>query len=323
MIARTKEVQATYRTAVQIHRHIAELPDTARRGAVSIGNFDGVHRGHARLIERLVQRAAEVGGPSVVFTFDPHPVRILRPAECPPPLTWTERKADLLAELGVEHVVAYPTDEALLRLSARQFFNLILVETLAAEALVEGPNFCFGHHREGDVQLLGHLAEEAGIGLDVAVPAERGGELISSSRIRRLIGQAGDVSTAATMLTAPYRLRGIVTHGAGRGAKIGFPTANLEGIDTLLPADGVYAGIGYSADEHWPAAINVGSNPTFGEDVRKVECHLIGCDDSIYGKPLEVDFLQRLREVRSFDSAEDLIKQVENDVESARQIATR
>ncbi|MEO0529767.1 MAG: bifunctional riboflavin kinase/FAD synthetase [Planctomycetota bacterium] len=309
-----------------IHRKIAELPEEVRGGAVAIGNFDGVHRGHARLVERLVERAEEIDGPAIVFTFDPHPARLLRPAEAPTPLTWLERKAELLAELGVDHVVAYPTDDALLTLSAREFFDLLLKETLAAKALVEGPNFLFGRGREGDVGLLADFADEAGMSLDIVVPSETAGQMISSSSIRRLIGGAGDVAAAAGMLTAPYRIRGIVTHGAGRGAKIGFPTANLEGIDTLLPADGVYAGNGAAIGrtDHrgpWAAAINVGSNPTFGEAERKVEVHLIGCEDAIYGRPLEVDFLERLRDVQSFDSADALVEQVKEDVNAARLIA--
>lgn len=312
-----------------IHRQLADLPPAARGGAVAIGNFDGVHRGHAALVSRLVERASEVGGPAVVFTFDPHPVRLLRPAESPPPLTWLERKADLLGKLGVDHVVAYPTDHALLRLSAREFFDLLLRDTMGAKALVEGPNFFFGHNREGNVERLGEFAAEVGMTLDVLAPAKDDDELISSSRIRRLIGEAGDVAAAAAMLTAPYRVRGIVTHGAGRGAKIGFPTANLEGIDTLLPTPGVYAGVGRLVGRDgpyegphgvWPAAINIGPNPTFGDAADKVETHLIGCDQSIYGRPLEVDFLDRLRDVRTFASPDELVEQLNLDVETARQI---
>lgn len=288
---------------------------------MAIGNFDGVHRGHAKLVERLVELAQEVGGPATVFTFDPHPVRLLRPAECPPPLTWTERKAELLADLGVDQVVAYPTDEALLRLSAREFFDLLLRDTLQAKAIVEGPNFHFGHNREGDVGRLAELADQAGMLMDIVVPSETNGELISSSRIRRLIGGSGDVAAAATMLTEPYRLRGIVTHGAGRGAKIGFPTANLEGIDTLLPAEGVYAGVGWSRGYCWPAAINIGPNPTFGEGSHKVEVHLVGCDETIYGRRLVVDFLERLRGVETFDSQLELTYQIQQDVESVKRIA--
>src|SRR4029079_7576039 len=136
---------------MHIIRKLADLPAAARGGAVSIGNFDGVHLGHVAIVRRLLERAAGVGGAAIVFTFDPHPVRLLRPDQCPPPLTWTERKAELLAAQGVDWIVAYPTDEALLRLSAADFFQQIVVDKLAARALVEGPNFYFGHNREGTI----------------------------------------------------------------------------------------------------------------------------------------------------------------------------
>jgi len=226
---------------VPILRDLDQLTDAERGGAVAIGNFDGVHRGHLRIVKLLLERAREVGGPAIVFTFDPHPVRILRPEECPPPLTWTERKAELLAAQGVDKVIAYPTDEQLLGLSAKQFFESIVCESLAARAMVEGPNFFFGHNREGDVEQLGKLTSEAGISLDVVKPYELEGQLVSSSRVRRLIAE-GQVALAAQMLSAPYRIRGMVTHGAGRGSKLGFATANLEAVDTLLPKTGVYAG---------------------------------------------------------------------------------
>src|SRR5215475_11194589 len=134
---------------MHIIRHLEALPTEARGGAVAIGNFDGVHRGHVAIVKRLLERAEAVGGPAIVFTFDPHPVRLLRPEQCPPPLTWTERKAELLAALGVDWVVAYPTDEALLKLTAQEFFDRFVREELRAQALVEGPNFYFGHNREG------------------------------------------------------------------------------------------------------------------------------------------------------------------------------
>ena len=308
-----------------IDRCLTDLPPEARGGAVAIGNFDGVHRGHARLIERLVQRARECGGPAVVLTFDPHPVRLLRPESCPPPLTWTERKAELLNRLGVDRLVAYPTDKALLRLSAKEFFDLIVVNTLDSQAIVEGPNFYFGHNREGDVELLTNLAKSAGITLDVVEPTIADEEMISSSRVRELIGRTGDVEQAAKLLTAPYRLRGIVTHGAGRGMELGFPTANLEGIDTLLPAHGVYAARAWAranaaSDRSWPAAVNIGPNPTFGDKISKVEAHLVGCEESLYGRPLELDFLSRLRDVRQFDSSDELVEQVRRDVEAVEKV---
>jgi riboflavin kinase/FMN adenylyltransferase len=256
-----------------------------------------------------------------VFTFDPHPVRILRPEHCPPPLTWTHRKAELLARLGVDWVVAYPTDVPLLRLSAREFFERVVVNSLDARAMVEGPNFFFGHNREGTIDVLRQLTGESGIDLEIVEPISVEGQLVSSSRIRQLIQQDGAVGRARQLLTAPYRLRGIVTHGAGRGAKLGFPTANVEGIDTLLPAHGVYCGLAILGERRLPAAINIGPNPTFGETASKVEVHVIDYDEPLYGRPLEVDFLDRLREIRPFASADELVTQIRRDVLEADETA--
>ena len=304
-----------------IIRDLCQLPESARGGAVAIGNFDGVHLGHVRIVRRLLERAREVSGPAIVFTFDPHPVRILRPAECPPPLTWTERKAQLLAELGVDRIVAYPTDEALLRLSATEFFEKIVLGALNARAMVEGPNFFFGHHREGNVDTLRALTEQAGMSLDVVEPYRQEGQLVSSSLIRRLIGE-GNVALAARMLSVPYRIRGMVTHGAGRGAKLGCPTANLEAVDTLLPATGVYAGRAWLEKQPSAAAISLGPNPTFGDGMLKVEVHLIDQDETLYGQALEVEFLQRLRDIVAFEDETALAAQLQQDVARARRIAS-
>jgi riboflavin kinase/FMN adenylyltransferase len=307
---------------VPIIRDLKQLPESARRGAVAIGNFDGVHRGHLEIVRRLLERAREVGGPAIVFTFDPHPVRILRPHQSPPPLTWTERKTELLAAHGVYMVMAYHTDEKLLQLTAQEFFDQIVLGALDARAMVEGPNFYFGHNREGNVEVLAELTTRAGLTLDVVPPVSIGGELVSSSRIRSLIAE-GDVAAAGQLLSAPYRIRGMVTHGAGRGGSIGFPTANLEGIDTLLPKPGVYAGRAIVQSIFYPAAINLGPNPTFGETALKVEIHLLDYHDSLYGQPLEVEFLARLRDVTTFDGPAALVSQLQQDVKRTREIAAQ
>ena len=307
---------------MRLLRSLDNLPSDLRRGAVTIGNFDGVHRGHARIIERLIAKAREVGGPAVVFTFDPHPVRLLRPDAAPPPLTWTDRKAELLSELGVTATIAYPTDEALLSLSPEQFFERIVRQQLEARAMVEGPNFFFGHKRAGNIDLLGRLCQASGVALDVVQPLVVGKEYVSSSRVRTAI-VAGDVDLARQLLTRPYRIRGMVTHGAGRGGKIGVPTANVSAIDTLLPADGVYAASAATGAGIWPAAVSIGPNLTFGEEELKVEAHLIGFDGSLYGQPLEVDFLARLRDIRPFESVAALKAQLASDIAAARQIAER
>jgi len=305
---------------VKIIRGFENLPDEIRGGALTIGNFDGVHLGHARIARRLVALARQLAGPAVVFTFDPHPVRLLRPELAPPPLTWTERKAELLSALGIDWIIAYPTDEALLALGPEEFYDEIVRRRLDAQALVEGPNFFFGKDRRGDVALLTELAERDRIEVVIVEPYILDGQIVSSSRVRTAI-QAGEVASAARMLTQPYRIRGMVTHGAGRGNRIGFPTANLHAIDTLLPAEGVYAGRAWLEDRAWPAAINIGGNPTFGEGQLKVEVHLLDFGESIYGVPLEVDFLERVRKTRSFSTVAQLQQQLQADIGQVRRIA--
>lgn len=305
---------------MKLLRSLDELTADLRGGAVAIGNFDGVHRGHARIVERLLVQARRVGGPGIVFTFDPHPVRLLRPEACPPPLTWTDRKADLLAELGVDAMIAYPTNEALLSLSPEVFFQQIVRQALDARAIVEGPNFYFGRGRAGDIASLGRLCGEFGLTLEVVEPIEVGGEIVSSSRVRSLIAE-GQVQDAAQLLTRPYRIRGMVTHGAGRGSKIGFPTANVAAIDTLLPGLGVYAGLATVNTVMRPAAINIGPNPTFGEQGVKIEVHLLEFHGPLYGEPIEVDFLSRLREIHHFSSVEELQVQLQRDIAHTRQLA--
>jgi riboflavin kinase/FMN adenylyltransferase len=302
---------------VKLLRTLANLPTDLRGGAVAIGNFDGVHLGHARIVNRVIEKARDLGGAALVFTFDPHPVRILRPAHAPPPLTWTDRKAELLADLGIDAVIAYPTDEQLLALSADAFFNQIVRSQLDARAMVEGPNFYFGHNRSGTIEVLRELTGEAGISLDVVEPLVVDGDYVSSSRIRKLIA-GGQVDEARAMLTQPFRIRGLVVHGAGRGAKLGFGTANLDAIDTLIPGPGVYAGRGIVGDRRFAAAINIGPNPTFGEGALKVEVHLVGWDGSpLYGQVVEVDFLSKLRDIQRFADVTALVGQLQKDVAAA------
>jgi riboflavin kinase/FMN adenylyltransferase len=212
----------------------------------------------------------------------------------------------------------------LLQLSPEEFFAKIVQGDLAAQALVEGTNFFFGHNRAGTIEVLRGLTTEAGVQLDVVEPLLVDGEPVSSSRVRRLIA-AGDIETAAELLTQPYRICGVVAKGAGRGASIGFPTANLSGVATLLPGQGVYAGRAQlvgdgepGASASWRAAINVGPNPTFGENAVKVEAHLIGCAEPLYGKRLAVDFIARLRDIQPFPNVDALKVQLARDVAVVR-----
>ena len=297
-------------------------PVSSRRGAVAVGNFDGVHRGHAALLAEVRRQARAVGGPAVALTFDPHPLQLLRPEQFQPVLTTTADRAELLRTCGADRVLVLNTTPALLHLSAAEFFQQVLQDRLAAQALVEGVNFGFGRNREGTIETLSTLCHEAGVTLTIVPPVLRDGQPISSSRVRMAL-ERGAVREAAELLNRPYRLRGVVGSGRQRGRTIGFPTANLERIETLLPRDGVYAVRVHRGRESWPGAANLGPNPTFGESARKVEVHLIGFQGDLLGQTLVVDFLERLRDTRPFAGVAELTEQLRRDVESAQSIVAR
>jgi riboflavin kinase / FMN adenylyltransferase len=306
---------------VKLIRNLDDFSDDLRGGAVTIGNFDGVHRGHARLVKSLRKLGDEIGGPAVVFTFDPHPAWILRPDAAPQPLVWNERKAEILAELGADAVVIYPADRAFLELDPRQFFQRIVLDKLAAKGMVEGPNFFFGHNRAGTLEVLKGFCAESGVRLVVAEPVDVDGQVVSSSKIRALIIQ-GRMAQARQMLGRPYRIRGLVVRGVGRGAKLGFPTANITGIDTLLPPDGIYAGRAWVDQSAYAAAISLGTNPTFDETALKVEVFLLDFQGDLYDRTLQIDFFAHLRETTRFDSVRALTDQMAIDAAAARSIAS-
>ena len=289
--------------------------------AVAVGNFDGVHRGHAAIVARLCAAARRLGIPSVVLSFDPHPATILRPATAPVPLTTARRRANLLEALGVDAVLVQPADRDLMALSAERFFTDVLRGRLGARAVVEGADFRFGAGRSGDVELLGRLCAADAVEFETVSPVVVDGLPVSSSRVRGLVA-AGAVRDAADLLTAPYRLSGRVATGARRGAALGFPTANLADVATLLPGVGVYAGRAVLPDGAiHPAAIHVGPNVSFGETRVTVEAHLIGFSGSLYGAALDVDFLDRLRDTVRFDSIDALRTQLAADAARAFEVA--
>lgn len=290
--------------------------------AVAVGNFDGVHLGHAAIARRLVDTARRLGLPAVVLSFDPHPAAVLRPAAAPAALSTIARRAELLLALGIDAVLVQPTDRELLSLPAERFFTELLRMRLGARAIVEGTDFRFGADRGGDIGLLEALCRRDGVVVETVAPVTVGGEAVSSSRIRGLIA-AGRVGEAATMLTAVYRLRGTVVAGAGRGKPLGFPTANLDRIATLLPAPGVYAAVASlpeAAGQRHPAAVHVGRNETFGAEQITVEAHLIGFSGTLYGSDLDVDFLERLRDTHRFASVDALKAQLATDVARAEAV---
>jgi riboflavin kinase/FMN adenylyltransferase len=299
----------------------APVAPSLRRAFLAVGNFDGVHRGHANLLARLAARAREHDALAIALTFDPPPAAVLRPESAPVPLTWTERKVELLQAAGASEVGVFQTGRWLLGLTAREFFERVVLGQFQARGMVEGPTFGFGRDRGGDAQLLSAWCAAAGLDFEIVAPTEVDAAIVSSSRIRRCLAE-GDVKSAATLLGRPYRLRGIVSHGAARGAGLGFPTANLDEVDTQIPADGVYAALAFIDEQTTarPAAVHIGPNVTFGEQDRKVEAHLLGFSDDLYGRRLVLDFIDHVRPTRKFAGLDELLSQINADVDRVRSL---
>ncbi len=300
---------------------VGDLDDnpSVRGGVVTIGNFDGVHCGHRELLERTRELAGRLGGPAVAVTFDPHPAAVLRPNEPIRPLTWTDFKFRLLAETNIDAVVVLPADAALLGRSAEEFFQEILLDRLRVKGIVEGADFRFGRGREGDLETLRTLAAPHGIVVEGVPAVEIDGKPVSSSRIRQLIGK-GEVARAGRLLGRPFRTCGLVVHGAARGRTLGYPTANLQRVKTILPDEGIYAGTAWVDGRRWPAAISLGGNPTFDEYSVKFEVFIVDFQGDLYDRWLEVEFLERLRGVEKHDSVESLLTQMRRDVEATSRI---
>jgi len=300
-------------------RGLKSIPPEVCGGAIAIGNFDGIHIGHRQLANLLKGQSDSVGGPSVVLTFEPPPMKLLRPELLPPALTWMERRAEILFGLGIDAVIVMETSHDLLELSANCFYEQILVKQLMVKGIVEGPNFHFGKDRLGDIELLDSLCQQYGVQLTIADGQSESGHWVSSSRIRNLLGQ-GEIREANHLLVEPYRLRGCVSHGAARGRTIGFPTANLEGIDVLVPPHGVYAGRTEIDGKSYATAIHIGPNPTFGENVKKIEVHLVEFSGDLYGFMMEVEVIDRIRGVQKFDGVEQLKSQLKLDIQLAQSL---
>lgn len=298
---------------------LAELTYAARHGVVSIGNFDGVHRGHAMLIDRLCQLAKKLKAPSVILTFDPHPSAILYPETAVTPLTTPTRRAQLLKQLGVEKIVICPTDRQLLALDAQEFFLRVISEHLAAKGLVEGPNFFFGRGRGGNVQLLDQLCRDSKIAFEVVAAETTGEGMVSSTRVRQHL-RAGEIEAANGLLTAPYQIIGVVCGGEQRGRKLGFPTANLSEIPVLVPSPGVYAATVELAGIRYAAATHIGPNPTFDQPQQKVEVHVMGFSGDLYGQRMTVDFHARVRDIARFASPDALREQLARDLANVKRL---
>jgi riboflavin kinase/FMN adenylyltransferase len=299
--------------------------DLPQGGVATIGNFDGLHLGQQAILETVVSRARELGVPSVVITFDPHPLAVLRPEQTPARLTIPRQKEALLAEMGVSVLLEVRFTRELARIPADRFVRDFLVRELAIREIYVGEDFTFGHRREGSLALLEKLGEKMGFTVAGAPQVSFRGERISSTRIRRALSE-GRIEEAAAMLGRPYSIAGTVARGDRMGQRLGWPTINLAAEHKLLPADGVYASRVHFP--HYPATFdcvtNVGTRPTVYENYQRVaESHILDFSADVYGQRAELFFHKRLREERIFPTVMDLSAQIGRDVESTRDYFSR
>jgi riboflavin kinase/FMN adenylyltransferase len=302
---------------------LGAVPPGFGPSVVTVGMFDGVHRGHRALLDRVTAEAAARGLPAGAVTFDRHPLEVLRPGAQPPLLTTLDRKVALLGAAGMDFVLVLAFTEELSRVTAEAFARDVLLDGVGARAIVVGENFRFGHKAAGDPALLAELGRPRGVEV-VAVPLHAdGGEVVSSTRVRAELAR-GDVRAAARSLGRPHAVEGTVVRGDGRGGRqLGVPTANVELAGNLaLPANGVYAG--HLAEEPGgqprPAATSVGVNPQFHATGLRVEAHVLDFDGDLYGRRVSVTFEHRLRDEAAFPSVEDLVAQMREDIRRTRRL---
>lgn len=304
---------------MRIVEHSQLVPGELRRSVLTLGNFDGVHRGHQALLRRVAARARELVAASVVYTFHPHPLRVLNPSFCPPLLSSFEERVERIAAEGIDALVWARFDPEYAALEPEAFARDTLARGLGAAEVWVGPDFAFGRGRRGSIELLRAVGREEGFGVRVLDAFALAGEVASSTRIREAVAEA-DFETAERLLGRPFSLRGAVVHGAARGRGLGFPTANVSPREECLPPAGVYAAWALVGHVPVPAAVNIGTNPTFGGTETTVEAFLLDFEGDLYGAELELRFAARIRPEVAFRSPADLVRQIGSDVTQVRRV---
>jgi riboflavin kinase/FMN adenylyltransferase len=303
---------------MQIIRDLNHTDQPLNDPVLTIGNFDGVHEGHKALFRKVVERARALGGRSAVMTFDPHPLRIMKPENGPPMITPTRQKLRLIGRSGIDVVFCLSFTEEFAAITAEDFVRKILIERIGIREIVVGYDYSFGAGRKGDIHLLRKLGDELGFVVHVLDPITIDGMPVSSTSIRDLV-RAGDLDRAARLLGRNYQICGTVITGHGRGARLlGIPTANLEPADELVPKEGVYAVLVHVDGRLHQGVTNIGNNPTFGDREVSVETHLLDFSGDLVGKIIRIDFLERLRGETTFGSVEELGEQIARDIQRAR-----
>jgi len=306
-----------------VARSIEEIQGTIAGSCVTIGNFDGVHKGHQKLIQLACSRAKAQDLVSVVVTFDPHPLRVLRSDKTPPFITLTEQKLELISQHGPQVCLLLHFDMDMARLAPEDFVRKYLLEGVGMHEMIIGYDYHLGKGRAGNFETLSELGAKHGFTVDRLDPVSIDDAIVSSTRIRDLV-QAGNVWSVRPLLGRFYQVRGEIVHGMNRGGRLlGFPTANLKLVDELFPKPGVYAiWVELDGEVHMGVA-NIGKNPTFGNDALSVEAHILDFEGDIYGRDIRVHFVQRIRDERKFNGIDELKDRIGKDVELGRQILSQ
>jgi len=287
---------------------------------LTIGNFDGVHKGHMVLFNKVKERAEALHGQSAVMTFEPHPIKVMKPGNGPPLITPMKEKLDLILKTGMDVIFCVPFTREFAAISARDFVEDILLKKIGIKEIVVGYDYTFGHDRLGDISILEEMGEKLGFKVHVMEPVYIDRRLVSSTSIRKLVRE-GDFSLAETFLGRHYQICGTVIRGDDRGGRLlGFPTANLKVLDELIPRMGVYA-VTVNVDENtYNGVTNIGTNPTFGEHAMSVETHLLDFSGVLLDKTIRINFLKRLRDEKTFNSVKELSDQIAEDIRVAKEI---
>lgn len=303
----------------RIIHDLAELQSPLRKPVLTIGNFDGVHRGHLALFERVKIRARTIGGVSVVMTFQPHPIKIMKPEKAPLLITPTQQKLALIAQAAIHTILCLPFDATFAAISSENFVQDILVGKIGVKELVVGYDYTFGHNRTGDIELLRGMGKSLGFQVHVVQPVLMGKRVVSSTSIRELI-RAGELAEAKKLLGRDYQICGTVVKGKNRGGRLlGFPTANLELVDELTPKEGVYAVKVVIDDRLYNGVTNIGHNPTFGQGPLSIETHILDYSGDLLGQTIRVNFMHRLRAEKTYKGIEELARQIHLDIKVARE----
>jgi riboflavin kinase/FMN adenylyltransferase len=308
---------------MNVFKDINEIKQPFINPVVTIGNFDGVHKGHQAIFHQVIEKAESINGTSVAITFEPHPIKVLKKKDPPPLITLYEQKVELIAKTGMDVLICIPFNKEFAAISADRFLEEILVKKIGTKAIVIGKDYSFGKNRKGNITFLNENAARLGYKVIVTgwIPVANNVDgRISSTRIREVVME-GNVHDAVSLLGRHYQIRGKVQSGRNRGGRLlGFPTANINIVDELCPKTGVYAVTVNCRDGHYKGVANIGYSPTFDDHVFTIEVHLLDFDNDIYGQDIRVDFIKRIRDEKKFSNIDELSQQIQKDIDSGRKI---